>query len=463
VLGIVVSEADEASTHVREHLLSIADWEAVEDDELDPDDGGGTVHRLPGAELRSFAGLHLELDSVADRFSDPSLIAVASRHSGDTGPLLTAHHTGNLATAEFGGRDRTLARAAPNAHRVALQALERHGPGDYEVGMECTHHGPSDVGAPSLFVEVGSGPEEWADPPAAEAVARAILALRDVEADVPEANGTRRHLVGFGGGHYAPRYERVVRETDWAVGHVAADWVLDDLGDPGDATDVIEQAFETSAADRALIEGHRPDLTDTIEERGYRVVGETWVRETAGVSLGLVEALESAIGPVSGGLRLGTPAERSADDSTESGDPVEADFVVGTIPAELHETLSGIDREATVAVLDSVALAYDTDHGGSVVEGTVALADRSDADVVMERFVDLLSRKYDDVEREHGSIVARTEQFDPDRAREAGVSPGPDFGRLAEGVSVTVDGETVRPDDVTETVERRLPASLTWA
>lgn len=42
----------------------------------------------------------------------------------------------------------------------------------------------------------------------------------------------------------------------------------------------------------------------------------------------------------------------------------------------------------------------------------------------------------------------RPGRFDVARARELGVTPGPDFGRLQRGESVVVDGREVRPEDV---------------
>jgi ribonuclease Z len=42
----------------------------------------------------------------------------------------------------------------------------------------------------------------------------------------------------------------------------------------------------------------------------------------------------------------------------------------------------------------------------------------------------------------------RPGRFDEDRARELGVKPGPDFGRLQHGEPVSVDGRQVTPDDV---------------
>src|SRR6185436_12629108 len=44
---------------------------------------------------------------------------------------------------------------------------------------------------------------------------------------------------------------------------------------------------------------------------------------------------------------------------------------------------------------------------------------------------------------------ARAGRFNPDRARELGVAPGPDFGRLQRGETVkTADGKSVSPADV---------------
>ncbi len=259
MLGIVVSHADAASMHIGEHLRSLRDWETSGDETRPDDEGGGTVYQIDSVELREFEALHLDIENVAAAFDDPDLLVFASKHAGETDELLTAHHTGNFGVAEYGGEDGQFARACPGAHKAVVSALQRHAPPDYEVGMECTHHGPTAVGVPSMFVEVGSAEPQWEDPDAAEAAARAILDLADEPADRPRENGTRRHLLGVGGGHYAPRFERVVRETDWAVGHIAANWSLDALAEWAD-TDaerdaVLERALAASAADYASWRG----------------------------------------------------------------------------------------------------------------------------------------------------------------------------------------------------------------
>jgi D-aminoacyl-tRNA deacylase len=435
MLGVVVSRADEASEHLGEQLLTLGTWEEHHDDDRPDAEGGGTYYRREDVELRTFEELHLHLAGVAAAFDDPDLVAFASRHSGETGPLLTAHFTGNLGAAEYGGEDGRLATAAPTALDRVLAAFDDHAPEAFEVGVECTHHGPSRVGAPSLFVELGSGPEQWADEAAAEAVARAILALSTVE------ESADRTLLGVGGGHYARRFERVLRETDWAVGHVAADWGLDAMGDPHENRAVVRQLFEQSGAERALLDGDHPAFAAVAEELGYDVVSETWVRAVDGVDLGLAAAVEDELGTVESGVRFGEPAHDH-----------DGGFTRVDLPDELLSEARGIDREATRDAVERHLLAFETVEGASTATGCGAVVDPGDREALVEELVALLAEEYDSVEREGEAVVAHERGFDPGKARELGVPEGPKFGTLSAGEPVEVDGRTVRPEDVT--VER---------
>jgi D-aminoacyl-tRNA deacylase len=434
MIGIVVSRADRASSHIGEHLRDLTDWTTEEDETRAESDGGGTVFRTTGFELREFDALHLEIEGIAEAFDGPDLVVFASKHAGDTGRFLTAHHTGNFGPAEFGGEANAFAEAAPNVHTRVVRALTEHAPANYDVGMECTHHGPTDVGRPSLFVELGSSEEEWNDPAGARAVAKAIL---DLDGTDPHRE---RQVVGFGGGHYVPRFERVVRETDWAVGHIGADWALDAMGAAENHEKAIERAFERSGATRAVVEGTKPGLRSVVEDLGYRVVSETWLRETTGVPLALVEHAERELETVDDGLRFGEPARTDGDGVGGA--------VLERLPSELVAEAEGIDRERAHAAVERHALAFDTHESGTRLADRVLLARADDRDPIVEGFADLLEGKYASVERRDGELVARETAFDPAAAAKLGVPEGPKFGALADGEAVTVGGRTIPPEAV---------------
>ncbi len=439
MLAIVESRADRASSHICSHLLEIADWEQLEDDTRPDEEGGGTYYRLEGVELRSFETRHLDLERPADAFSrEPNLLVFASRHAGNTDRLLTAHCTGNFGPAEYGGDDHAVAAACPNALESILEAFDRHAPESYDTGLECTHHGPTDVGCPSLFAEVGSSADQWDDPDAARAVARAILDLRGRAAHGP------RQLVGFGGNHYVPRFERITRETAWNVGHVAADWALEELGDPRSYRDVIEAAFRESRADHAVLDGEwegREVLERVLDDMGYRVVSETWVRTVGDRPRSLVECVESRLGAVDDGVRFG--AVRTPQ------------LAVVELPNDVLDTAEGIDPDAVWNLIAARTVGFETRNGGSRVGRRVALPDDGDggsdaATQIVSGLIDILGQRYETVVHEGDAIVGTETAFDPALALEAGVPEGPAFGRLAGGQSVTVDGEEITPEDVCE-------------
>ncbi|WP_338742511.1 D-aminoacyl-tRNA deacylase [Haloplanus salilacus] len=449
MIAIVVSRADNASEHIGEQLLDLADWTEGRDDTRPDADGGGVYYRTDGFELRTFDDIHIHLERPDVAFDDPDLLIVVSRHSGETGPLLTAHHTGNFGEAEYGGDPGRFARAPPNAASDVVAALDRHAPPDYEVGTECTHHGPTDVGVPSMFVELGSSEAEWTDPEGAMAVARAVLDLRGVDAD------REKQIAGFGGGHYAPRFGRIVRDTEWAVGHVAADWGLEAMGNPATNRDVIRRAVEASATDVVLVEGDRPGLESVLDDLGYRVVTETWLRETGDHPLHFVDAAEDRLAPVEDGLRFG-----DAVPSVEGRDP-DAAIAVASLPTDLIDAAHAVDAEATRAAVEGVAVAFETVEAGTRPRGRVALPatdPTTAADDLTDALAAVLRTGDGDVERRDDEVVVRTESFDPAAARRLGIPEGPAFGRLADGQAVDVDGERIDPAVVQRERVERLPA-----
>ena len=462
MIGIVVSRADKASTHIGDQLLGVSEWTAREDGSRDDSDGGGTYYTTDGFELRAFDTLHIELDDPAPAFSDPEaldFLVFVSRHAGETGKLLTAHVTGNFGPAEYGGAAGSFARAAPGAHKAVVDALAAHAPDEYAVGIECTHHGPTACAVPSLFVELGSGEAEWQDPDGARAVANAVLDLRGVAADHHPVDDDRprdgrpRHVVGFGGGHYTPRCERIVTETAWAVGHIGSDWQLDAMGDPDANRNVIDAAFTASAAELAVVDGEKPDLKRVVDDLGYRVVSETWLRTVGERPLSVVDAAEATLSGVDDGLRFG---EESVD---SDGEPTQA-WAVVELPDDLIGAANGIDPEATLTAVAETTIAYETTEGATLPAGRALIGEADAFGRLIDRLAALLATEYESVEQTAEGVVCRDTGFDPGKAETLGVPEGPKFGRLAAGETVTVNGREITPESVeSDRIER---FSVAW-
>ncbi|OYR51127.1 hypothetical protein DJ71_28645, partial [Halorubrum sp. E3] len=135
---------------------------------------------------------------------------------------------------------------------------------------------------------------------------------------------------------------------------------------------------------------------------------------------------------------------------------------VRDLPADLLARAQGLDADAAREAVESVAVAFDTEQGGTRAAGRVAFAAIPEApgyaDLV-EGLAEVLETGYDAVEvaPDRNAVVARETAFDPGLAAERGVPEGPAFGRLAEGESIEVDGETVAPEDVSEARTERFP------
>lgn len=425
VIGIVVSDDDGASRRIGDALLAQSTWEQCESRVWRTTDGAFS--------MRQFDDLHLNLERVDEEFSDPAILVFVSRHAGDTGPLLTAHFPGNVGSADYGGEPHTVPTAAPQALSQIYSALNRFVPDGFDVGIECTHHGPSRIDTPCLFVEIGSGPEQWNDDAAAAAVAKAVLRLE------PVPHQPERTIIGIGGSHYAPRFERILASTPWTIGHIAADWALDEV--PANAHEAtLTMLFDRSGANRAVIDGTYPGLEKQIEECGYAVVSETWLRETGSTPLPLVTALENALGSIDAGTRIG---------SLQVGSP--EDLRTLNLPNALLSAAEGVDRAATVAAIDANSVAYGTRENGNRLRGDVLIpADMNDF-VVVESLRPILEDGYDAVHITDTEISIEKRRFDPDKATKRGVSEGPLFGKLANGEVIEINGKEIHPSDVATT------------
>ena len=218
---IVASKLDIAGVNIANELRNLYDFK-----ETDLTFEGNTVYRCGNVLLAYMETDTIYAEHIAENFEVDAVIFV-SRHSGGK-PCLTTHVPGNLRNeAKFGGKPREICWANPKMVKSALttlvEAKEDLGLEKYDVSMEVTHHGPSGLPIPCMFVEIGCSPEEWRDMKAVKAAATAAW-----NAATREAPGELS--VGFGGEHYARKHTRVSLKCELAIGHIVPKYIFDDEG-----------------------------------------------------------------------------------------------------------------------------------------------------------------------------------------------------------------------------------------
>ena len=112
---------------------------------------------------------------------NPDLIIFASRHRSEAQrPAFLAHLTGNWSSkAEFGGNPRELSLASALLFKAGLLSLIENSKStvltNFSTDIEVTHHGPTTLRRPLMFLELGSTKEEWNNDKAGEVVANSTI------------------------------------------------------------------------------------------------------------------------------------------------------------------------------------------------------------------------------------------------------------------------------------------------
>jgi D-aminoacyl-tRNA deacylase len=152
---------------------------------------------------------------------DADMLIYGSRHkSAANKPSLLTHVTGNLGKDNsHGGNPFELSYGSTRAIREIylglLKEKNNYQLDDFDVTVEATHHGPTSMDTPLVFVEVGSTEREYNNEQAILAVAKTImnLCLKQQEEEIKPS-------ICFGGGHYATRFNELMELTSVAIGHI---------------------------------------------------------------------------------------------------------------------------------------------------------------------------------------------------------------------------------------------------
>ena len=171
-----------------------------------------------------------------------------SKHRSSTNkPSLTVHVPGNLTESnETGGNPKEVCPCCPILNTILLNKIKEKSYNlNYDVCFEVVHHSPTDLEGKTVFVEIGSSEKEWRDKIAgkimAEAVKEAIEVIKKKDYDEKEK------VIGFGGGHYAPKFTKLALEKKCYFGYLVPKYASVD-------EQVLNQMIEKSEVDKVLID-----------------------------------------------------------------------------------------------------------------------------------------------------------------------------------------------------------------
>lgn len=232
---------------------------------------GKAVYQKGSLLLAFFEGIIVEPPDL-DEYFNPQAYVFLSRHSAESGiPSLTAHTTGNFtAVAKFGGSGRELGRADPALLKNYMRSLaKRRGMVEgYQLTMEATHHGPTSLQKPVLFVELGSSEKYWGDTTAAGVVGEALvesLTQKEVWSKV---------ALGFGGTHYPEKFTRMEIEGDVAFSYIIPKHSLGDIDQEvfGQMLQRTNAPVRTAVLDWKGLGTHKERITGLVSQFGLEQV-----------------------------------------------------------------------------------------------------------------------------------------------------------------------------------------------
>ena len=151
-----------------------------------------------------------------------------SKHASESGVLaLTCHSTGNFSNAQFGGFPRQVAIPHPHLQKSYMQHLwkKKDNFSRFEITIEATHHGPTALNKPTIFIEIGTTQKQWTDKNLCESIAQIVIEEMSKESSKQEV------AICFGGTHYPKKFNKELIEGRLALGTVMPKHALDSLDD----------------------------------------------------------------------------------------------------------------------------------------------------------------------------------------------------------------------------------------
>ena len=245
---IITSTEDKASMNMREILLNDT---LLKFEQIEQQWHGHALHQLEMVLAKKdwgpffsknqiYMGLtddpliflnDLKLSSLSFR---PDFLLFASRHtSAAAKPAFLIHSTGNWTDdVKFGGNPNQLSKTSAFLLRSGYLTLSRQkhikNIEKFSLDMEVTHHGPTSLEIPLIYMELGSSKKEWGMKDPGRVVAHSLIETcmeyaGMIEKPLPKVG------VGFGGTHYAPQFQKLLNQKHIAMSFICPKYYIQSL------------------------------------------------------------------------------------------------------------------------------------------------------------------------------------------------------------------------------------------
>ena len=235
---VVASKSDTASMTLYDAMRRLDGWSESFSSSL----GDYYIHECNRVYLLLIDQIHIRADDIDFIFSENTNLSVdevliLSRHvSRSNTPAMTLHAIGIPGILPYGEEGKSGGRngilVPPSKYFASLfrrmneLAREKKLDDDFDLTLETTHHGPI-LKTPTLYIEIGSTDNEWSREDVAECWAEVISdVLGMFDDELKYFNPNSEVMIGFGGGHYAPRHKAVIIDSEINLGHVIANYSL---------------------------------------------------------------------------------------------------------------------------------------------------------------------------------------------------------------------------------------------
>ncbi len=223
---LIASKQDTCAMNMASYIIRQCGMQSVYND------GKNELLRCQYFDLLTIDGNALEMDDIHRYISTyeeemvtyTCYIFLSKHRSESSKPTLTCHSTGNFDGVVGGGNAYELAFTYPSLQKCYMLKLWsnrgkviEHG---YDIVIEATHHGPTSLPKPVLFIEIGSSERQWNDINAISTVCESLLAT------VIDFKQFNKVAIALGGTHYPDKFTNMLIESDIALASVASKYNL---------------------------------------------------------------------------------------------------------------------------------------------------------------------------------------------------------------------------------------------